>query len=310
MKPSNNISPLKKILLLSLLLYISHITLAQKNLVDNNGFEDELFSWNIYGATTTPWVKKEGKVAAVIISYDDKKWVGMDQQITLSKTVTVIEISTWLKTDNVTTGTENWKKALMKAEFLDAADKLTGESMTIAAVDGNTEWVLYKKSIKVPAGAKKIKLMFAMAFATGTMFIDDVSCKAMPIAQYEAESKGEVYVPGKYFEWKSSKENKTLGVTGDAAQNAAAVGLQKGKAVVWQIDKLPNNYYKISEAKTNKVFTLANDTLTLQTWTGDDTQQWGITWIKENMECRIINKITAKPLIIAGNEVWVKRIIE
>jgi hypothetical protein len=310
MKPSNNISPLKKIFLLLLLLCIAAFAGAQKNLVNNNSFEDELYDWNIYGATTTPWVKKEGKAAAVIISYDDKKWVGMEQQIALSKTVTAIEISTWLKTDNVITGTESWKKALMKAEFLDAADKLNGESITIAAIDGNTEWVLYKKTVKVPAGTKKVKLMFAMAFATGTMFIDEVSCRAIPIAQYEAESKGEVYAPDKYFEWKSSKENKTLGIISDAAQNPPIIGLQKEKAVVWQIDKLPNTYYKISEAKTNKALALMNDTLTLQTWMGDDAQQWSIIWIKENIECRIINKITAKPLIIAGNEVWVKRIVE
>jgi hypothetical protein len=310
MKPSNNISPLKKIFLLLLLLCVSIVVVAQKNLVDNNGFEDELYSWNIYGATTTPWVQKAGKKAAVIISYEDKKWLGMDQQIPLSKTVTAITISAWIKTDNVTTGTENWKKALMKAEFLDAGDKLTGESISIAAVDGGTEWVQYKKSVKVPAGAKKVKLMFAMAFATGTMFIDEVSCRAIPAAQYEAESKGEVYAPDKYFEWKSSKENKTLGVISDAVQTPAVIGLQKEKAVVWQIDKLPNNFYKITEAKTNKAFTLMNDTLTLQTWMGDDTQQWNIIWLKENRECRIVNKITAKPLIMAGNEVWVKRIIE
>jgi len=45
----------------------------------------------------------------------------------------------------------------------------------VTFVTGTTDWTNYKKSLKIPAGSKKFRVMVAMSFTTGTLFVDDIA---------------------------------------------------------------------------------------------------------------------------------------
>jgi hypothetical protein len=154
---------------------------AQKNLVYNGGFEDDLSEWNNNnnGPRTTPWDFKEGKNACAIITHDATNWVGIDQTISIPKKVQAIEFSAWLKAENIIKGKDAWNGGVYSIEFLDKYDKKVGDDINIATLSGDEPWQLLKKAMKVPDTACRFKIMFAMGNASGTMLVDDV--KAMPV---------------------------------------------------------------------------------------------------------------------------------
>jgi hypothetical protein len=148
---------------------------AQKNLVLNGGFEDELFGWNGNGATQTPWNFKSGKNSCAIVTNTTTNWVGIDQTARIPKKVQTIEFSAWIKTTNVIKGKNDWDGAIFTIVFLDSQDKQIGDGVNIATLTGSQDWGLQKKTIKMPDKAYSFKILLAMGNASGTMLIDDVS---------------------------------------------------------------------------------------------------------------------------------------
>lgn len=168
-----------------LLLIITTSASAQKNLISNGSFEDELFDWNgADKAKITPWDKTAGKNSYAIIVPNTTNWIGLDQIIRVPKGSSGFEFSAWLKTVNVVRGDNEWMGAIFSAEFLDKADKKIGEATSIARITGDTNWEQAKKAVKVPVGAVKCRILLAMGYASGTMLIDDV--KVTVISEEEA----------------------------------------------------------------------------------------------------------------------------
>jgi hypothetical protein len=147
---------------------------AQKNIIENGNFDTDLYGWTVYGAIQTPWVYKQGKGAAVIVTYTGEKWAGMDQVIKVDKKATAISFSCWVKLDAVVTGDADWKKAIVNIEFLDATDKKIGETISVVSQDGTMDWQLAEKKISIPSGSKKAKISIAMGYSSGSLFVDEV----------------------------------------------------------------------------------------------------------------------------------------
>jgi hypothetical protein len=155
------------------------IAVAQKNIVTNGGFEDELYGWNNNGAQLTPYDFKSGKNSCAIITNNTDSWVGIDQTMRIPKKTHDIEFSAWLKTMNVVKGKNDWDGAVFTVVFLDAADKETGESVNIARLTGDQEWTAFKKKASIPDRAVSFKILAAMGNASGTMLIDEVEARVV-----------------------------------------------------------------------------------------------------------------------------------
>jgi antitoxin component YwqK of YwqJK toxin-antitoxin module len=149
---------------------------AQKNMVTNGDFEDGLNGWNANGPIVTSFVVKNGKASGAIITYNKDNWVGMDQSISIRRKDSAFEFGVWAKTQNVEQGRDPWNAAQMNVQFINGGDKNVGDGVSVFSLTGNNEWQYYQKTVKVPKGAAKIKIMVAMSFASGSLFIDDIHC--------------------------------------------------------------------------------------------------------------------------------------
>jgi len=176
---------IKIYLMAGLLMASCHFAHAQKNLISNGGFEEELESWTDYTAKTTTYIFKSGTSSVAVFAADDSKWLGLHQIVQLPKKSQYILLSAWMKADQIAPAKEAWHGGLFKAEWLDGSEKIIGESMTLTSIRSYQDWQLYEKAVIIPPGCSKIKVMFALAFAAGTMFVDDVSAKILSQDEFE-----------------------------------------------------------------------------------------------------------------------------
>ncbi|KAF2517296.1 carbohydrate binding domain-containing protein [Flavobacterium foetidum] len=164
---------MKQLFFLGLLLMMLPAN-AQTNLIKNGSFENEFIDWRgEESAMISPYEKKSGKSGANITQFVDAEWKALDQIISIPKNTFAVECSVWMKTDEVETQKEAYKAGAVILEFTDAVEKQISTE-NIAQATGSTEWTHYKKIIKVPADAKKIRIMLALAQTSGTVFFDDV----------------------------------------------------------------------------------------------------------------------------------------
>lgn len=165
--------------LLGFLLLISHFT-AQKNLIKNGGFEDDLYGWeNSGGAKATPWDVKAGKYSCAIISQKITNWTGINQTADIPKKTQAIEFSAWVKSVNVVKGVNDWDGAIFTVVFMNSSDKQLGDGVNIVTLTGDQDWQFVKKPLDIPPGAVSFKILLALGNSSGTMLIDDVSAKAI-----------------------------------------------------------------------------------------------------------------------------------
>ena len=159
--------------------------MAQTNLIKNGGFETELENWRGDGvATISPYDKKSGKNSCTINQFVGAEWKGIDQIVNIPKTTVAIELSGWVKADAIEKGANVWNTGKFDIEFLNAAEKgIKNES--IASVLGTTPWTFYKKTIPIPAGASKFRIMLALGQTNGTIFFDDL--KAIALSQEQMD---------------------------------------------------------------------------------------------------------------------------
>ncbi|MDQ6470981.1 carbohydrate binding domain-containing protein [Flavobacterium sp. LHD-80] len=164
-------------------LFLITITNAQTNLVKNGGFETDLLNWRgEENAVLSPIEKKSGKKSAVINQFVGAEWKALDQIITLPKNTYALEVSAWIKSDAIETQKEEYKSGAVILEFTNSGDKQISTERIGQAV-GSTNWTHFKKTIKVPAEARKIRIMLALAQTNGTVFFDDV--KAITLSEEE-----------------------------------------------------------------------------------------------------------------------------
>lgn len=172
---------MKKIIPL-LITLISINAIAQKNLVQNGGFEMELNQWNGDVAKLSSFDKKNGKNSAIITQYVGAEWKAIDQTISIPKNTVAIELSGWIKSDGVEKGENAWNTGKFDIEFINSSGK-GFQNENVAAVLGTTPWTFYKKTIKVPASATKLRIMLALGQTNGTILFDEI--KAITVSQEE-----------------------------------------------------------------------------------------------------------------------------
>ena len=144
----------------------------KKDFFSNGNFEDGLKNWR-GNASVNATIKKEGN-NSISITSTTNDWVGIDQIADLPENATALDISFWIKSENIKQGKDSWNNGLVTVEFSTDGKTKTGDDQNVTFVTGTTDWTNYKKSLKIPSGSKKFRVMVAMGFATGTMFVDDI----------------------------------------------------------------------------------------------------------------------------------------
>jgi hypothetical protein len=184
-----------KTLFLFSLLFLTTITKAQINLVKNAGFEYEFVNWRGEDmAYSTPYDKKTGRKCVAINQFVGAEWKAIDQIINIPKNTYAFELSIWIKSESIEEQKEAYKAGAAIAEFTNLADKQI-ISETFAQVKGTTEWTNYKKTVKIPAEAKKVRIMLALAQTNGTIYFDDV--KVTPLSEEEYLKQNTIATPEK-----------------------------------------------------------------------------------------------------------------
>lgn len=189
-----------KALLVFGLFFIALTNNAQTNLIKNPGFETELLNWRgEENAAISPYDKKSGKNSCTINQYVGAEWKAVDQIVSIPKNTAALELSGWVKTADIEQGKNIWNTGKFDIAFLNSAEK-EFKNESIASVLGTTPWTFYKKTIAVPAGASKVRVMLALGQTNGTIFFDNLKAVAftqeqMNKIQEEENAKNAPTVP-------------------------------------------------------------------------------------------------------------------
>jgi hypothetical protein len=141
--------------------------------LSNANFENGIASWR-GNATVSTSIFKEGKTA-LILNSTTFEWTGIDQIADVPENSSTITISGWLKSDTIKQGKDPWNNGLLNVEFTGSDTKKTGDDQNIAFVTGTTDWTYYTKTLELPTGTKKYRIMLALGFASGTLYADNLT---------------------------------------------------------------------------------------------------------------------------------------
>jgi hypothetical protein len=146
---------------------------SKSTVFSNGGFENGIASWR-GNATVSTTEFKEGK-SALILNSTTFDWTGIDQIADVPENSTTITISGWLKSDSIKQGKDPWNNGLLNIEFTGSDTKKTGNDLNITFVTGTSGWTYYTKTLPLPPGTKKYRIMLALGFASGTFYADEIS---------------------------------------------------------------------------------------------------------------------------------------
>lgn len=147
--------------------------LAQDNQIKNPGFENKAEDWNLFGGAVTD-LAHDG-IASFKVSQEKPSWAGADQVLRLPKGTSTIEAKGWMKIENVVKGVEDWEKARIAIEFMDANGNITGGYPPVVGNgEGSSGWEHFENTYDVPEEATQVKLQLALANCVGTAYFDDV----------------------------------------------------------------------------------------------------------------------------------------
>lgn len=191
---------MKKQLLVLLTLLFSHLATAQ-NQLKNPGFELPDQGWNFWGGTVQSGVMHSGS-NALKITLDKPRWSGVDQVIFFPEGIRKVEVSGWMKTENVVQGALNYEQARIAVEFMDNNGTLVGGyPPVVGQKTGTSEWTYYNNVYLVPQGAAQMKVQTALANCAGTVYFDDLEALLFDEsgANAEAGAKSGPMNEGKWY---------------------------------------------------------------------------------------------------------------
>lgn len=158
---------------------------AEVNQLPNGDFEQRTLGWYGWGGTVSD-TAHTGKYGIQVIN-GFAKWSGAHQILPLPDSIEMVELSGWIKTNNVTGGKETWEKARITLDFVDDQEKLVGDYVdAVGQVDGTTDWTLFRKKYSVHKGAKNVKVIVALGNCTGEAYFDDLQCIYYSASQVKA----------------------------------------------------------------------------------------------------------------------------
>lgn len=156
------------------------------NLVQNPGFElhkaGSPEAWKAYGdkgcCTRVSGETHAGNGALLISSVSDATPAWESEFIPLSRSG-MLELSAWMKMENVPLGAQLWHKAGIRVRFFDARQQAL-KITDLVRDEGTHEWTQYQKNIDVPTGAAFAKVACYFSNTKGKAWFDDISLRFLP----------------------------------------------------------------------------------------------------------------------------------
>jgi len=117
----------------------------------------------------------DGKPSAYLHN-DSFTWTANEQEVKLPQPPPpAIEISGWMKCQDVVKGTRDWEMARITVVFFDAnKQQVGGWPAEIASAIGSQDWKLYSNQYKVPAFAATAKVSLQMCNCKGSAWYSDL----------------------------------------------------------------------------------------------------------------------------------------
>lgn len=155
------------------------IAASSGSLLANGDFEKGLDGWTNWGGVADS-IARSGKRSCRATS-DTNAWAGASQIVALPEGVRTVVLSGWIMSEGVHPGPEDWNKARLGLDFLDARDSIAGGWQMVAGqTKGRIPWTRVQRTYQVPEGAAKVKVICALANASGTFRCDDIELNAVP----------------------------------------------------------------------------------------------------------------------------------
>lgn len=141
----------------------------------NGNFENGLEGWR-GNAEVVSEEKYEGQ-KSLRLSSENPVWTGIDQIADIPADAKTIDIAAFAKTQHLKPGKNEWNKGVMIVEFTSDGTKKTSQDQMIFSISDAKEWQKFSKTLEIPQGSKKYRIMLALSEATGAMYVDDVQVK-------------------------------------------------------------------------------------------------------------------------------------
>jgi hypothetical protein len=141
----------------------------------NGSFENGLQGWR-GNADISSEEKLEGQ-KSLKLSSQNPVWLGIDQMADVTAEAKSIEVSAFAKTKDLKPGKNEWNKGVMIVEFTSDGTHKTTQDQLIFSISDVKDWQKFSKTLEIPEGSKKYRIMLALSEATGILYVDNVHVK-------------------------------------------------------------------------------------------------------------------------------------
>ncbi|MCQ4035125.1 hypothetical protein [Kaistella montana] len=141
----------------------------------NSGFETGLQGWR--GIAEVSSEEKNSGTFSLKLNSNQPVWYGVDQIADIPADAKTMDVSAFAKTNNLKPGKNEWNKGVMIVEFTKNTSSKTGEDQPVFFISDVKDWQKFSKTLSIPEGAEKYRVMLALSEAIGTMYVDDIQVK-------------------------------------------------------------------------------------------------------------------------------------
>jgi hypothetical protein len=167
---------LRRIFLFWLLSFFPLILSAQsQNVLKDPGFEHNNKAWTILNTGDFQTEVIRSGTYALKVSQGTPGFSGATQIITFQPGIHKVEVSGWMKTENVIQGFSPFWKAGIAVEIQNEYGQSAGHDVApVGQQKGTSEWTYYKNSYIIPEGGRQIKIFVLLSNCAGTAWFDDL----------------------------------------------------------------------------------------------------------------------------------------
>ena len=143
--------------------------------LSNGSFENGMENWR--GDAEISSSDKFDGAKSLKITSSKQVWTGIDQIADVPGDAKTIDVSAYAKTQDLKQGKNDWNKGVMIVEFTKDGNVKSSDDQTVFSIDNVKDWQKFSKTIAIPAGTRRYRIMLALSEATGTMLVDNVQVK-------------------------------------------------------------------------------------------------------------------------------------
>ena len=177
----------KKILILSILIFLFILSASANNLGNNNllkngnfeidsnkdGIPDHWGEQN-YNSNLDSQAKKGSYSLKIQNNIKQNNCIGVQIITVNGKLNPKLTISAWVKHKNIIAGKESWHKARIQVLFFDKEGTQIGGWPELGAWTGSSNWKYYSRTFKLPRKTHTVKILPGLWHCTGTVWFDDI----------------------------------------------------------------------------------------------------------------------------------------